>query len=592
MSEITTTNQVDAPPMGDAPTPEPQQNPILDTASPLDPAEPRDVQETSRTEEAPEDVRMPGQDVDVNPSASIAEPSAGVTLSDESTTEEQLAPESPVDPKPSEMEISDRDADADSGDERTERFAASRTRGGEQRRRSGNVATPRERDDADNAGKAAIAPPANVTIAVPNLPPPPDSLDLNELHDMALSKLIELASKYGLRLGHERSRHQVIFELIRRFLLLGTKVEAEGILETNGDNTGLLRWPKYNFLPCPEDIFVGHGIIKPFHLRPAQRIRVSLRPQRDTREKYLGAAQLITVEGKPAAEWVERTAFDNLTPCHPRERIVLDNPITPSVSARAVDLVAPLGKGQRGLIVAPPRAGKTILLKEVAKAIRAGNPAIQLLILLVDERPEEVTDFRRSVDAEIYSSTFDEAPARHVQVAELLGERAKRLVELGKDVVILIDSITRLSRGYNSLQPGKGRIMSGGVESKALMKPKRFFGSARNVEEGGSLTILATALIETESRMDEVIFEEFKGTGNMELHLDRELIDRRIFPAIHIPKSGTRKEELLYHPDEFKKIGILRKALLSKPPFEAMEELVDAIKNTRTNVELLLTGLR
>ncbi len=454
---------------------------------------------------------------------------------------------------------------------------------------------PQKHEDHRTTGEAeekGVNPPPNVTIAVPNLPPPPEFLDLSELHELPLNRLIAMAGQYGLRLGHERSRHQVIFELMRRLLLLGTRIEAEGILDMNGDNTGLLRWPLYNFQPCPEDIFVGHAIIKPNHLRPAQKIRVSLRPQRDTREKYLGAAQLLAVEGRPLEEWSEKTHFDHLTPCHPRERIVLESPGASSVSARAVDLIAPLGKGQRGLIVAPPRAGKTILLKEIAKAIRAGNPKMELLILLVDERPEEVTDFRRSVDAEIFSSTFDEPPMRHVQVAELLGERAKRLVELKRDVVILIDSITRLSRGYNNLQPGKGRIMSGGVESKALIKPKRFFGSARNVEEGGSLTILATALVETESRMDEVIFEEFKGTGNMELHLDRELIERRIFPAIHIPKSGTRKEELLYHPDEYQKITILRKALLSKPPFEAMEELVDALKNTRTNVELLLTGLR
>ncbi len=483
---------------------------------------------------------------------------------------------------------------AESGDQTGEDRSRSRGHGRHHRRdRKRNVqrgGPPEIRADLESSPET-VTPPPNVTIAVPNLPPAPEWMDLNELHDLSLSRLMDLAATYGLRLGHERSRHQVIFELMRRLLLLGSRIEAEGILEMNGDNSGLIRWPKYNFLPCPEDVFVGHGLIKPHNLRPAQRIRVTLRPQRDTREKYLGAARLLKVEGIPAEDWTETTAFDNLTPCHPRERIVLENATTQSISARAVDLVAPLGKGQRGLIVAPPRAGKTILLKDVAKAIRAGNPGIHLLILLVDERPEEVTDFRRTVDAEIYSSTFDEPPARHVQVAELLSERAKRLVEQKKDVVILIDSITRLSRGYNALQPGKGRIMSGGVESKALMKPKRFFGSARNVEEGGSLTILATALVETESRMDEVIFEEFKGTGNMELHLDRELIERRVFPAIHIPKSGTRKEELLYHPDEYKRISILRKALLSKPPFEAMEELVDALKNTRTNVELLLTGL-
>ncbi len=446
---------------------------------------------------------------------------------------------------------------------------------------------------AAQADEPRVEPPAHVTVAIPNLPPPPEALVLNDLQASPLPRLMELAEKYGLRLGHERSRHQVIFELLRRLLQLGTSVEADGILEmTNSDQQGLLRWPRYNFAPCPEDVYVGPTIVKPHRLRASQRLRVSLRPPRDTREKHLVAAELLTVEEQPASEWEARKHFDELTPCHPRERLALENQASRSVSSRAVDLIAPLGKGQRGLIVAPPRAGKTILLKEIAKSIQACNQDVKLLVLLVDERPEEVTDFERSVDAEIYSSTFDEPPTRHVQVAELLGERAKRLVELGRDVVILIDSITRLSRGYNNLQPGKGRIMSGGVESKALMKPKRFFSSARNVEEGGSLTILATALVDTESRMDEVIFEEFKGTGNMELHLDRELIERRIYPAIHIPKSGTRKEELLYHPDEFQRISVLRKQLLSKPPFEAMEELVDAIKATRTNVELLLTGLR
>ncbi len=420
----------------------------------------------------------------------------------------------------------------------------------------------------------------------------PETTSLNELQTLPLAELARLATTYGLRLNHERSRHAVIFELLRRLILHGSRVIAEGIVESSSEGTGMLRWPRYNFATCPEDVFVPQQIYKGLQLRAGQRLKTTLRPPREVREKNLIASEVIEIEGIPTAEWQQRKHFDELTPCHPRSRIFLESPRGASVSARFVDLIAPLGKGQRGLIVAPPRAGKTILLKEIAKAIRAGDPAISLLILLVDERPEEVTDFRRSIDAEIYCSTFDEPPTRHVQVAELVGERAKRLVEIGKDVVILLDSITRLARGHNALMPAKGRIMSGGVDTKALMKPKRFFGSARNVLEGGSLTILATALVETESRMDDVIFEEFKGTGNMELHLDRELIERRIFPAIHIPKSGTRKEELLYHPDEYNRISILRKSLLSKPPFEATEELVDALKNTRTNAELLLTGLK
>jgi transcription termination factor Rho len=267
-----------------------------------------------------------------------------------------------------------------------------------------------------------------------------------------------------------------------------------------------------------------------------------------------------------------------------------DSPDSPCV--RAVDLLTPLGRGQRGLIVAPPRVGKTILLKQIAKAIRKNHPEIVLIILLVDERPEEVTDLEREVDCQIYSSTFDEPPVRHVQVAELVNERAKRLVEQHQDVVVLLDSITRLARGYNSLVKGKGRTMSGGVESKALLKPKRFFGAARNVEEGGSLTILATALIETGSRMDEVIFEEFKGTGNMELHLDRSLVEKRLYPAIHINQSGTRRDDLLYHPEEWERVKLLRKTMAALPPLEAMEWLIKNLHATKTNAELLLAGLR
>src|SRR5207248_2120631 len=310
------------------------------------------------------------------------------------------------------------------------------------------------------------------------------------------------------------------------------------------------------------------------------------------REKSLVLDELITVEGAPVAEWSEKIDFEKLTPQYPEGRIMLENDKTKSLSARAVDLLAPLGRGQRGLIVSPPRVGKTILLKEIAKAIRVNHPQIELIILLVDERPEEVTDLEREVDCQIYSSTFDENVYRHVQVAGMVLERAKRLVELKKDVVILLDSITRLSRGYNNLQSGKGRIMSGGVEAKALIKPKKFFGSARNVEESGSLTVLATALTETGSRMDELIFEEFKGTGNMELHLDRALQEKRLYPAIHPLLSATRREDLLYHPDEWERVQQLRKTMAALPPIEAMEKLIENLEATKTNAELLLSGLR
>jgi transcription termination factor Rho len=299
--------------------------------------------------------------------------------------------------------------------------------------------------------------------------------------------------------------------------------------------------------------------------------------------------QISSIEGIPAAEWQPPVPFDKLTPLFPQERILLESTKEPTLSTRAVDLIAPLGKGQRALIVAPPRTGKTILMKHIAQAIRSTSPEVRLMLLLVDERPEEVTDLRRSIEADIYSSTFDESPLRHTQLAEFVIERAKRLVELGQDVVILLDSITRLARGYNNLQPGKGRIMSGGVDAQALMKPKRFFGAARNTEEGGSLTIVATALVETQSRMDDLIFEEFKGTGNMELCLDRQLVDKRIFPAINMEKSGTRKEELLLYPEELNRTWILRRALNGVPPVEAMEMIVKRIKNTKSNAEFLVS---
>src|ERR1051325_6783954 len=358
----------------------------------------------------------------------------------------------------------------------------------------------------------------------------PATLDLNQLQALGPAEIEQLCRDFELRIHPDRTRHQRILDLIRSALGLGITVTAEGFFDQIADSFGVLRWPFLNFLPVPEDTGVPRALMQKFRFRLGQRIKGKLRLPRD-REKLLMLDEVIAIEGIPPDQWSEPTFFDNLTPLFPDGRIMLENPITNSISARAVDLLTPLGRGQRGLIVAAPRVGKTILLKEIAKAIRVNHPDIVLIILLVDERPEEVTDLEREVDCQIYSSTFDEPPTRHVQVAELVSERAKRLVEQKKDVVLL-DSLTRLARGYNSLVKGKGRTMSGGVESKALLKPKRFFGAARNVEEGGSLTILATALIETGSRMDEVIFEEFKGTGNMELHLDRSLVEKRLYPAI------------------------------------------------------------
>jgi len=417
----------------------------------------------------------------------------------------------------------------------------------------------------------------------------PKELSINELEK--LDDLFPIAADFNLHLHPARTRHHHVLDLARAALGQGANVTAEGFLDQVGDSFGLLRYPELNFLPVPEDVYVPRAAIDLYRLRPGQKLSGKLRLPRD-REKGLVLDDVLTVEGEPAEKWSEPTDFEKLTPQFPQGRIMLENPKTNSICARGVDLLAPLGRGQRGLIVAPPRVGKTILLKEIAKAIRVNHPEIVLILLLVDERPEEVTDLAREIDCQIYHSNFDESVQRHVQVAELVLERAKRLVEMKKDVVILLDSLTRLSRGYNNLQPNKGRIMSGGVEAKALVKPKKFFGSARNVEEGGSLTILATALTETGSRMDELIFEEFKGTGNMELHLDRALQEKRLYPAIHPLLSATRREDLLYHPEEWERVQLLRKAMAALPPIEAMEKLIDNLNATKTNAELLLSGLK
>ena len=416
------------------------------------------------------------------------------------------------------------------------------------------------------------------------------AIDLNKLQERSGEELESLARDLDLHLHPARSRHHHILDVTRAALDAGAMVTAEGFLDQVND-FAMLRWPKLNFLPVPEDVCVPRATIEQYRLRPGQKLAGIIRLP-GQREKFLTLERITMIEGKAADNWREPTDFDKLTPQFPQGRIMLENPKTNSISARAVDLLAPLGRGQRGLIVAAPRVGKTILLKEIAKAIRVNHPEIVLILLLVDERPEEVTDLEREIDCQIYHSNFDESVHRHVQVAEMALGRAKRLVEMKQDVVLLLDSITRLSRGYNNLQPGKGRIMSGGVEAKALIKPKKFFGSARNVEEGGSLTILATALIETGSRMDELIFEEFKGTGNMELHLDRALVEKRLYPAIHVLQSATRREDLLYHPDEWERVQMLRKTMAALPPIEAMEKLIENLEATKTNAELLLSGLR
>ena len=422
-------------------------------------------------------------------------------------------------------------------------------------------------------------------------PPLPARVDLNELQRRPPDELAALAMQLGVRNQPPRARHPLVCELVRAFLARGVEVTADGLLEIGTEAFGFVRWPEFNFLPCPEDLYVPAPLVRQYGLRAGQRLAGTLRPARD-KEKYTALDRLTTIEGIPADRWTAPKHFDQLTALFPTERIILESPAYGSPTVRAIDLVATLGRGQRGLILAPPRVGKTVMLKHIARAIRLGSPEIHLIMLLIDERPEEVTDFKTEVDAEIFSSTFDEPATRHSQVAEMVSEHARRLVEVGRHVVILLDSITRLARGYNAMQPSKGRTMTGGLDSKALIKPKKFFSSARNTEEGGSLTILATALVDTGSRADEVIFEEFKGTGNMEIHLDRELVEKRIFPAIHIVKSGTRREELLYHPDELERVQLLRKQLAALPSLEGMEVLKENIEATKSNLELLLAGLR
>ena len=413
---------------------------------------------------------------------------------------------------------------------------------------------------------------------------------MDALQSLNHGELAALLERYRLRVRPDGTKRHLVFDLARFLLSAGAEITARGMIEDLGDHA-MVRWPRYNFSAGPDDLFVSISLVREFGLQTGLEVQGLLRAPGE-RDRYCGLETVVSIEGIPAAEWQPVTPFDKLTPLFPQERIILESLKEPALSTRAVDLIAPLGKGQRALIVAPPRTGKTILMKHLAQAIRSTSPEVRLILLLVDERPEEVTDLRRSIDADIYSSTFDESPQRHTQLAEFVGERAKRLVELGQDVVILLDSITRLARGYNNLQPGKGRIMSGGVDAKALMRPKKFFGAARNTEEGGSLTIVATALVETQSRMDDLIFEEFKGTGNMEIHLDRTIADQRIFPAIHVTKSATRREENLYHPDELARVVVLRKQLNELPAVEAMETLVRNLHRTKSNAELLLGGLR
>ena len=414
------------------------------------------------------------------------------------------------------------------------------------------------------------------------------TINIAQLQAMAMPELNQMAREMGIENFGTMRKHELIFHILQKNAERSGILFSEGVLEILPEGFGFLRSRSFNYLPCPEDIYVSPSQIRRFDLQTGNLIAGQIRPPKD-KERFFALLKVESVDGEEPDKAKDKTHFDNLTPLFPNKRFLLEtNP--EELSTRVLDLVCPIGKGSRGVIVAPPRTGKTVLMQKLANAILRNNPEAYLFILLIDERPEEVTDMERTCKpAEVISSTFDEPPERHVQVAEMVIEKAKRMVEHKRDVVILLDSITRLARAYNTVQPHSGKILSGGVDANALHKPKRFFGAARNIEEGGSLTIIATALVDTGSRMDEVIFEEFKGTGNMEVHLDRHLVDRRIFPSINIELSGTRKEELLYHPEEFNKVVVLRRALTGVPPVEAMELVLGKLKKTKGNIEFLLS---
>jgi transcription termination factor Rho len=408
-----------------------------------------------------------------------------------------------------------------------------------------------------------------------------------DLQRMNIDELNQVAKKMGLNLG-SLAKSQLVFEIVRAKAEHPTEIlVGEGVLEILPDGFGFLRSPNYNYLSSAEDIYVSPAQIRRFDLKKGDTVYGTIRSPKE-KEKYFALFKVDRINNEPPEKARERILFENLTPLYPNKRLVMET-TKEKLTTRVLDLAAPIGMGQRGIIVAPPRTGKTVILQNIANAITTNNPDVFLIVLLIDERPEEVTDMMRSVKGEVISSTFDEPPERHVQIAEMVIEKARRLVEYHHDVVILLDSLTRLARAYNTVQPHSGKILTGGIDANALHKPKRFFGAARNIEEGGSLTIMATALIDTGSRMDEVIFEEFKGTGNMELVLDRRLADRRTYPAIDLIKSGTRKEELLFHPEELEKIYLMRGALADLSPQDAMNLLLGRMKKTSSNIEFLLS---
>jgi transcription termination factor Rho len=445
-------------------------------------------------------------------------------------------------------------------------------------------ATPPTDASANPEQPHAEQPKAEQPKAAPPPPPPQQRLNITDLKDMSIQKLTQIAKDLAVGGATGMRKQELIFQILKAQTELSGFIFSEGVLEVLPDGFGFLRAPDYNYLPGPDDIYVSPSQIRKFDLQTGDTVSGQIRPPKEG-ERYFALIKVEAVNFEAPDQAREKLFFENLTPLYPQERITLETP--DSISSRIMDLWTPIGKGQRGLIVAPPRTGKTMLLQSIAQSVARNHPEIYLMVLLIDERPEEVTDMQRSVDGEVISSTFDEPAQRHVQVAEMVIEKAKRLVEHKKDVLILLDSITRLARAYNTVIPPSGKVLSGGLDSNALQKPKRFFGAARNIEEGGSLTIMATALVDTGSRMDDIIFEEFKGTGNMEIHLDRKLTDKRVFPSIDVQKSGTRKEELLIPKDDLNRIWVLRKVLNPLSPVEAMELLIDKMSKTRTNADFL-----
>ena len=454
----------------------------------------------------------------------------------------------------------------------------------EKNQQRGRGRTRRSGKDSNPDGLPVVAEDEELLEAAPENGDGAARLDIRTLKDMSISELTHIARDLDVENPAGMRKQDLIFKILQAQTEREGLIFGEGVLEILPDGYGFLRAPEYNYLPGPDDIYVSPSQIRRFNLRTGDTVSGQIRPPREG-ERYFALIKVEAVNFEPPDAAQEKILFDNLTPLYPMERINLE--VEGNMTSRVMNLLTPIGKGQRGLIVAPPRTGKTMMLQAIANAITSNHPEVVLIVLLIDERPEEVTDMQRSVKGEVISSTFDEPAYRHVQVAEMVLEKAKRLVEHRRDVVILLDSITRLARAYNTIVPPSGKVLSGGVDSNALQKPKRFFGAARNIEEGGSLTVMGTALIDTGSRMDDVIFEEFKGTGNMEVHLDRKLTEKRVFPSIDINKSGTRKEELLLDPWELKRVWVLRKVLNPLSTVEAMELLIDRLDKTRSNREFL-----